>query len=106
MRETIINLIIAIIGVAIVAVTTYIVPLIKASMTKEKLDTLAFWTQKAVACAEIIFNIPKSGEQKKAYVVDFLNKMFNSKKEVITEDELNVIIESAVKQLKDSSVVK
>lgn len=39
------------------------------------------------------------GEDKKAYVVDFLTNMFNSKKVVITKEQMDILIESAVQEL-------
>ena len=46
------------------------------------------------------------GADKKQYVVDFLNNLFNAKKIVITEDQLNILIESAVQQLKNGENVE
>ena len=47
----------------------------------------------------MLFDIPKSGEEKREYVTAFIDKMFNSKKEVITEDQIRVLLESALKQM-------
>ena len=54
----------------------------------------------AVKAAELIWVEAGHGADKKQYVIDFMNKMFNSKKTVITEEQLNALIEAAVKQMK------
>jgi LL-H family phage holin len=54
----------------------------------------------AVACAEMIFKEQGMGADKKEYVVNFLNDMFNKNKIVITEEQINILVESAVKEMK------
>lgn len=47
-----------------------------------------------------LFTETKQGASKKQYVVDFINKKFNSKKVVITEDQIEILLEAAVNELK------
>ena len=44
------------------------------------------------------------GADKKAYVVAYLNDLFNKNKVVITEQQLEILIESAVQELKNNKV--
>ena len=49
--------------------------------------------------AEILFDAPKSGEAKRAYVIRFISQMFNSKKETITEEQIRILLEAALLQI-------
>lgn len=90
--EIIIKIIIPILG----AIITYlIVPLIKQKTTKEQRENIYFWVRVAVQAAEMIFNEKGKGKDKKQYVIDFLT----SKGINITMQELDVLIEAAVKEL-------
>ena len=90
--DIILKVIIPIIG----AIVTYlIVPLIKQKTTKEQRENIYFWVKVAVAAAEQIYKEKGQGKLKKEYVVDFLvSKGIN-----ITIQELDVLIEAAVKEL-------
>lgn len=78
------------------AVITYIlVPYIKRKTTAQQREDIGFWVYMAVAAAEQIFQIPKSGEAKKKYVIDYLLKLGIK----LTDEELNILIEAAVYEL-------
>lgn len=78
------------------AIITYIlVPFFKAKTTKEQRENIYFWVTVAVQAAEMIYKEKGQGKLKKSYVVDFLvNKGID-----ITLDELDILIEAAVKEL-------
>ena len=82
-------------------ITGFVVPFIKANISATQLDEIIKWVGKAVAAAEVLFDAPKSGEEKREYVVDFIDKMFNSKKTVITKDQIRILLEAAVKAMND-----
>lgn len=90
-----INLIIKVIIPILGAIVTYIlVPLIKEKTTKEQRENIYFWVKVAVLGAEMIYKEKEQGKLKKEYVVEFLiSKGIN-----ITLEELNILIESAVKE--------
>ena len=48
----------------------------------------------------MLFKEQGMGGTKKEYVVNFLNEMFNKNKTVITSEQIEVLVESAVKELK------
>ena len=75
-------------------------PYIKAVIGNEKLNQYKEWTELAVKCAEMIFNEKGMGKDKKKLVIEFLTEKFNKKKTVITEEQLNILIEAAVKHMK------
>lgn len=94
------EIILALIPVIGTILTVYIIPLIKEKVGNEKLAKYEYWTSMAVECAEMIFKKQGMGADKKEYVVKFLNDMFNKNKVVITEEQIEILVESAVKQMK------
>ena len=87
---------IAIIGVVIIAISSYLIPYIKTKMSAEQLRNLYTWTEVGVKAAE---QLCKSGvirkEERKKYVLDFLA----NKGLTINLDEVEALIESFVKDL-------
>ena len=100
MDDRLFQIILAVIPVLCTILTVYIVPYIKAKIGTENLSKYEYWVNIAVKAAEMIWTETGRGADKKQYVVDFMNNMFNSKNVVITEEQINLLIESAVKQLK------
>jgi len=104
MNETLFNIILLLVPVLATVITVYIVPLIKAKVGDENLATIVKWVTYAVKCAEMIFTQEKQGEEKKQYVIDFIDGLFNKKKVVITKEQIEVLIEAAVKEINDAKV--
>ena len=98
--DKVFQIILAVIPVLGTILTVYIIPLIKEKIGNENLAKYEYWVNIAVKAAELIWVETGHGADKKQYVIDFMNKMFNSKKQVITEEQLNALIEAAVKQMK------
>lgn len=94
-----------VVSIAVLLVTGYVIPLIKAKVGEEKLNIIQDWVWRAVQAAEILYKgEPKAGKEKKQFVISFINKVVNSKKEVITESQIEILLESAVKMMHDSTV--
>ena len=74
----------------------FLIPYIKTKVTAEQLETIKFWVNIAVEAAEMIYVGTGRGEEKKAYVVEFLN----SKGFHLDTAEIDNIIEAAVLELK------
>lgn len=102
MDNRLFQIILAVIPVLCAILTAYIIPYIKAKIGTEKLSEYEYWVNIAVKAAELIWIESGHGADKKQYVIDFMNKIFNYKKTVITDEQLNALIEAAVKQLKIS----
>lgn len=84
--------IISLIGTVLMAV---LVPYIRTKTTEVQRDKIQNLVSIAVQAAEQIFNLPKMGEQKKDYVMDYIqSKGYN-----ISREDLNVYIEAAVNEL-------
>lgn len=106
MDDRLFQIILLLVPVLGAIITGYIVPLIKSNISANQLDEIIRWIGKAVAAAEVLFNVPKSGEEKREYVINFIDKMFNAKKEVITKDQIRILLEAAVKQMNDNTQTK
>ena len=100
MKNEYFQIILDVIPILYIILTVYIIPYIKAKIGTENLSKYEYWVNIAVKAAEMIWTETGHGADKKQYVVDFMNNMFNSKKIVITEEQINLLIESAVKNMK------
>ena len=100
MNEKIFQIILTLIPVLGSILTLYVIPFIKEKIGNEKLAKYEEWTKLAVQSAEMMFKAQGMGADKKAYVVKFLNEKFNKKKVVITKEQIEILIEACVKQMK------
>lgn len=100
MNETLFEIILGVISVIMTILTSVLIPYIKEKIGNEKLAKYEYWVSVAVRSAEMIFNEKGMGGTKKEYVVNLLNEMLNKNKVVITEEQLNILVESAVRQMK------
>lgn len=101
MDNRLFEVILALIPVLGAIITYFIIPYIKTNMDSAKLAQYKEWATLAVKSAEMLWRETGHGEDKKTYVVNFLTDMFNSRQIVITEEQMNVLIESAVKEMKE-----
>lgn len=99
MDDRLFNLILTVIPVIGAVVTYFVVPYLKAALGGVKLEQYREWARLAVKCAEMIWKETGHGADKKSYVSEFLDRMFNSKKMLLTEEQINVLIEAAVQEL-------
>jgi hypothetical protein len=99
MNEVLFNVIIGLIPVVATIITGFLIPLIVSKLGSEKLATIIKWIGYCVKAAEMIYPEAKSGEAKKAYVIEFINNMFNKKKVVITKEQISILIESVVAEI-------
>lgn len=90
----IIEAVVALIGAIVSAI---LIPYIKSRTSKEQQDEIAEWVKIAVAAAEQIYNGSGRGEEKKAYVLDWLT----SHGLKVDEALLDGLIEAAVYELKN-----
>ena len=85
----------AIITLIVAIISAFLIPYIKSKVSAEKFETLKSWVKVAVQAAEMLYRESGMGEQKKAYVIEYLN----SKGYDLDTDTLNNLIESAVLEL-------
>lgn len=85
----------AVVTLILALITSFLIPMIKAKVDADKFQTIQTWVMIAVEAAEQIFNQPRMGEQKKAFVEEFLM----SKGFTLSVDEMDSLIEAAVHEL-------
>lgn len=90
------QVVIAVITLAISLITAFLIPYLKTKVSAEQLDTIKFWVNIAVEAAEMIYVGTGRGQEKKDYVVQFLN----SKGFSLNITEVENLIEAAVLELK------
>lgn len=100
MDNRLFDILLTLIPVLGAVITYFIVPYLKANISSTQLAQYKEWADLAVKTAEMLWRESGHGKDKKAYVVNFLTEMFNSRKIVITEEQMNVLIEAAVKEMK------
>ena len=100
MDERLFQIILMLIPIFGAIVTGFVIPFIKEKISTEKLKKYKYWANVAVKAAEMMWIESGCGKDKKEYVVKFLNNMFNKNKVVITEQQIEILVESAVKQMK------
>ena len=88
----------AVLTLIISLISALLIPYIKAKTTDEQFKTIKLWVQVAVQAAEMLYVGSGRGEEKKKYVLDFLN----SKGFTLNTEEIDNLIESAVLELKQA----
>lgn len=81
-------------------ITAFLIPYIKTKVSAEQFATIKLWVQVAVQAAEMLYVGSGRGEEKKKYVIEFLN----SKGFTLNAEEIENLIESAVLELKQSQM--
>lgn len=87
--------------VAIVVLTRYVVPWVKERIDTEKMSVVADWAKKAVLYAQQTMQ-SDSGAERKAIVTEFLKEMLAAKNISISDEQIDILIEAAVKEMKIS----
>lgn len=82
----------AIIALVVAVITAFVIPWLKGKIDADKLEQIKLWVTVAVETAEQLYNGTGRGEEKKAYVVKFLQE----KGFTIDPDSLDKLIEAAV----------
>lgn len=106
MNDNVFKFIMTLIPVFGAIITYFVIPYIKSKVSQTQMEEIIKWVTKAVEAAEVLFDTPKSGDEKREYVIKFIDKMFNSKKEVITEEQIRILLEAAWKQMQDNTQTK
>lgn len=82
----------AIIALIAAVITAFVIPLLKAKISTEKMEKIKMWVNIAVEAAEQLYTGSGRGAVKKAYVVEFLS----AKGYTLDPDSLDNLIEAAV----------
>jgi uncharacterized membrane protein YraQ (UPF0718 family) len=85
----------AIVTLLVAIISAFVIPYIKSKTTAAQQAEIEAWVKIAVTAAEQIYTGSGRGDEKKAYVIEWLNAR-NLK---VDETKLDALIESAVYQL-------
>mgnify|MGYP001076945289 CR=1 FL=1 len=102
MNEKIFDIILLCIPVIGAIISGFIIPYLKTKISVTQMDEITKWVAKAVQATEVMFDTPQSGTEKKEYVINFIDNMFNSKKEVISRQQIEILLEAAWKQMTET----
>lgn len=80
-------------------ITAFLIPYLKEKIGEKRFAEVSRWVSVAVTAAEQIYIGSGRGEEKKAYVLEFMN----SKGFTVDMDALDKLIESAVYALKNGA---
>lgn len=86
----------ALIALATLLITTFLIPWIKTKLSAEKFAEVEKWTRIAVNAAEMIYKESGMGEAKKTYVINYLK----TKGYTLDLDTVETLIEAAVLEMK------
>ena len=97
-RELIFQLISVLISIAVFAITRYLIPGLREWTRGTQLEQIIKWTGQTVLAAEQMYS-SYTGKERKVIVTQFLRKMLLHKNITISDEELDTLIEAAVKQM-------
>ena len=98
MRDIIMELLKLTIMIATLVITRYVVPWIKAKTQSDTMSVLIDWVMQAVLAAEQCHQA-QSGAERKAIVTRFIKELLAQKNLALSDEEIDVMIEAAVKQM-------
>lgn len=90
------QVVIAVLTLIFGCISAFLIPYLKSKLTTEQLSKVKFWVNIAVEAAEMIYVGTGRGQEKKEYVLSFLN----SKGFTLNMTEIDNLIEAAVLELK------
>ena len=99
MNEIVYEIIKLVVMVAVLVITRYLVPWIKEKIGADKLAVIEKWAKYAVQATQQVY-WSKTGEERKAIVTMFLKEILLAKNISISDEQLDILIEAAVKQMK------
>ena len=98
MRDIVLELLKLTIMIATMLVTHYLIPWLKAKTQNETMHALIDWAVQAVLAAEQCHQAV-SGPERKAIVTRFIKELLAQKNLALSDEEIDVMIEAAVKQM-------
>lgn len=99
MNEIVYEIIKLVVMVAVLVITRYLVPWVKEKIGADKLAVIEKWAKYAVQATQQV-HWSKPGEERKAIVTKFLKEILLAKNISISDEQLDILIEAAVKQMK------
>ncbi len=101
MSEILFELLRLVVLLAVFAVSCYLIPWIRGKIGQDRLDEITRWVNTAVLMAQQVYHA-QTGAERKAIVIDLLRDILIAKNISISDDQLDMLVEAAVKQMKIS----
>lgn len=98
-NEVLTQLLLGIISVIGALITAYVCPYLKSRVSEKNLNTVVYFADMAVKCANQIFP-PDKQEEKKAFVIRKITEIANDKGVGLREDQIDLLIEGIVNEVK------
>lgn len=99
MNEMIFEVLRLVVLLTVFVVTCYLIPWIRGKIGQDKLDEITKWVNSAVLMAQQVYHA-RTGAERKAIVIDLLRGILIAKNISISDDQLDILIEAAVKAMK------
>ena len=99
MNEILFEVLRLVVLLAVFVVTCYLIPWIRGKIGQDRLDEISKWVNAAVLMAQQVYSA-KTGAERKAIVIDMLRNILTAKNISISDDQIDVLIEAAVKAMK------
>jgi hypothetical protein len=100
MNETLFTIIKYAVSILVLVVFRYLIPFVSNKLKDQKYVGLIAFIEKAVNAAESIYKlISKSGEQKKAYVVEKIKEYIKKNHINITDGQIDLLIQAVFTEL-------
>lgn len=99
MNDIVFEVVKVVVMVAALVITRYLVPWLKEKIGADKLALAEKWAKYAVLKAQQVL-WDETGKDRKAYVTEFLKEILMAKNISLSDEQLDVLIEAAVKQMK------
>lgn len=99
MSEILVEILKVIVMLAVLLVTRYMIPWIRELIGAKQMEEIRAWVNDAVLMAQQVYDA-KPGAERKAIVVDLLRNMLIKKNIDISAEQLDTLIEAAVKAMK------
>lgn len=99
MSEIIFEILRLVVLLAVLVVTYYLIPWVRGKIGQDRLDEITKWANAAVLMAQQVY-AAKTGTERKVIVVDLLKDILIAKNISISDKQLDMLIEAAVKAMK------
>ena len=99
MNDMVLEILRVVVMLAVLVLTRYIVPWIKAKIGADQMEEVRTWVNTAVLMAQQVYEA-KPGPERKAIVVEIIRGMLIKKNIDISAEQLDMLIEAAVKAMK------
>lgn len=99
MNELVFEALKVIVMLAALLVARYLIPFIKTKISTEQMGEVKMWVNAAVLMVQQVYGT-EPGTERKKIALDLLNNMLLKENIRITSDQLDTLIEAAVKTMK------